>query len=41
MNQLQNVTETELSKVRTVIEEIKDIYRKRVTGTKQATLKKV
>jgi len=33
MNQLQKVTETEVSKVRTAIKEVKGIYRKRVTGT--------
>lgn len=40
MNQLQNVTETEVSKVRTVIKEVKGIYRRRVEGTKQAALNK-
>jgi hypothetical protein len=40
LNKLQNMTEIEVSKVRTAIKEVKDIYRKRVTGTKQEFLNK-
>ena len=40
MNQLRNMTKTEVSKFRTVIKRAKGIYRKRVAGTKQESLNK-
>ena len=40
INKLQNMTETEVNKVRIAIKEVTGIYRKRVAGTKQAFLKK-
>ena len=36
MNQLQNMTEQEVNKIRMAIKEVNGIYKKRVAGTKQA-----
>ncbi|MCW4016798.1 MAG: ATP-binding cassette domain-containing protein [Candidatus Bathyarchaeota archaeon] len=38
INKLQNMTKTELNKVRDIIKEVKGIYRKRVAGTKKPFL---
>jgi ABC-type ATPase with predicted acetyltransferase domain len=40
LNKLQNMTEKEVEGVRTVIKEVTGIYRKRITGARQAFLKK-
>lgn len=40
LNKLQTMTETEVSKVRMVINQVTGIYRKRIAGTKQAFLNK-
>ena len=38
LNRLQNMTETKVNKVRLAIKEVKDIYRKRIAGTKKPFL---